>query len=128
MRKNSLRPLPRLKKEAEKWFHKYIVKRDNFICYTCNRAGNQAGHYWHGKLDFDERNLHCQCPACNKWKHGNLAEYGNRLLKEFGQEWVDKLYSDAHQTSNKFSRDDLEQIIEKYKNKVTEIKGLHNAL
>lgn len=109
-----LLPLNKLKKKAEKVFHKWIVKRDNYICYTCNKPGNQAGHYWHNKLDFDERNLHCQCPACNLWKSGNLAEYGNRLLNEYGKEWMDKLYSDAHQSLNKFDREELENIIEKY--------------
>lgn len=61
MRKQSLRPLPKLKHKAEALFHKYVCKRDHYICYTCGKEGNQAGHYWHNKLDFDERNLHCQC-------------------------------------------------------------------
>jgi len=115
IRKNSLRTLPKLKKEAEKWFHKWICKRDGYICYTCNGIGNQAGHYWHGRLDFDPRNLHCQCAGCNHWKSGNLAEYASRLKKEFGNDWFDKLDSDAHQMSNKFSRFELQEIIDKYK-------------
>jgi len=115
IRKHSLRPLPKLKKEAERVFHKWICVRDNYICFTCDKPGNQAGHFWHGKLDFDERNLHCQCPRCNKWLHGNLAEYSIRLIKEFGQGWFDTLYTNAHQISNKFTRDELQQIKEKYK-------------
>ena len=109
-----LLPLNKLKKKAELIFHRWIVKRDKGICYTCNREGNQAGHYWHNKLDFDERNLHCQCVACNMWKSGNLAEYGNRLLSENGKDWMDKLYSDAHQSSNKFNREELNEFIKKY--------------
>ena len=115
MRKVSLRPLPKLKKKAEKIFHKWIVERDKNVCYTCGNWGNQGGHFWHGKLDFDERNLHCQCVRCNKYLSGNLAEYGSRLISEYGKKWFEKLNSDAHQVSNKFSRDELEQITLKYK-------------
>jgi hypothetical protein len=52
--------------------------------------------------------------ACNLWKSGNLAEYGNRLLNENGKDWMDKLYSDAHQSLNKFSREELNELIKKY--------------
>ena len=114
IRKHSLRPLPKLKKKAEALFHKYICKRDNYVCYTCKKQGNEAGHYWHNKLDFDERNLRCQCPRCNRFLHGNLGQYAINLIDDFGREWFDKLDADAHQERSKKSRDELEALIQKY--------------
>ena len=114
MRKKSLRPLPKLKRLAESAFHKWIVKRDKGKCFTCGQPGNQAGHYQHGKLDFDEDNLHCQCPRCNKWLHGNLGVYTLNLIELHSKEWVDELVQRSHTQSNKFSRDQLEELIKKY--------------
>ena len=126
MRSKSNKPHPIAKDKAEKIFHRYICMRDKYTCFTCNRAGNQAGHYWHGKLDFDERNLHCQCKACNHFRNGNLAEYAHRLISLFGQEWFDKLNSDAHKMSNKFTIAELEEIRLKYKDKISRLTGSKN--
>lgn len=115
IKKKSLRPLPKLKAKAESVFHKWIVERDNRICFTCGHQGDQAGHYRHGKLDFDEDNLHCQCSRCNKWLHGNLATYTLKLIELHNKEWVDELIYRSNIQSNKFSRDQLEAIIQKYK-------------
>jgi len=114
IRKHSLRPLPKLKAKAEKLFHKYICKRDNYICFTCGEGGNQAGHFWHNKLDFDERNLHCQCAGCNKWRHGNLAIYATKLVYLHGENWFEELSADAHREKSKKSRQELEELIKKY--------------
>jgi hypothetical protein len=114
IRKKSLRKLPVLKRQAEKVFHAWICKRDNYECYTCFSKGNEAGHYWHNKLDFDPRNLHCQCVRCNRFLHGNLGQYAINLIDKFGREWFEKLRTDAHTTSNKFSRSELEEIIRQY--------------
>jgi Bacteriophage Lambda NinG protein len=103
-----------LKKRAETVFHHWILKRDNYICYTCGHQGGEAGHYWHNKLDFDERNLHCQCTSCNRFKSGNLAIYAHNLIRDHGHKWFDKLDADAHQSLNKFSKDELEEFIQKY--------------
>ena len=93
IRKKSLRPYPKLKAEAEKWFHLYIRLRDSLkttrslthcICYTCKRdipfKEIQAGHFRHNKLDFDENNLHAQCIRCNKYLSGNLVFYTLYLI------------------------------------------------
>ena len=46
-------------------------------CCTCGKRFEfkrlQAGHYFHGRVNatlFDERNVHAQCDACNRWKQG----------------------------------------------------------
>lgn len=121
MRNRSINPHPKAKLKAEIQFHKYIVLRDFSICFTCGSQGNQSGHFRHGKLDFDERNQHCQCSICNLVKGGNLKVYEEKLIRIYGQDWVDKLILDSNTISNKFSIDELEQIYEKYKNKVKNI-------
>jgi hypothetical protein len=140
IRKKSLRPYPKLKAEAEKWFHLFIRLRDSLkttktvhhcICYTCGKdipfKQIQAGHFRHGKLDFDEDNLHGQCQACNKWGHGKLDLYTIHLINDYGKEFVDDLILRSNQT-DKRTRQELEDIIAKYKEEVLKVTGLHNAL
>lgn len=115
--RKKLRPMPKLKKLAEKWFHKYIILRDKGICFTCGRQGNQAGHFRHSKLDFDELNLNCQCAYCNLYAHGNLGIYAVKLIKKYGQEVVDDLISRSYKPK-KYTRDDLEGYLQHYKLKV----------
>jgi hypothetical protein len=114
IRKKSLRPLPKLKRLAESAFHRWVVKRDKNRCFICGRPGNQAGHFRHGKLDFDEMNLNCSCSYCNLYQHGNLGMYALKLVEKYGKEAVDELVQRSNTQSNKFSRDQLENIIKKY--------------
>ena len=113
LRKKSLNTLPKLKRKAWKLFSKYICKRDDYICFTCGKAGNQAGHFRHGRLDFDEMNVNCQCARCNKWLHGRLDEYAIRLKAKYGEKKFDALVSRSNQF-NDYTREDLEKIIKKY--------------
>jgi len=68
-------------------------------CYTCGKTSHwkelHAGHFQHGKLDFDERNLRPQCTSCNTYSGGKLDNYTLRLIQENSFEWVEKLKSDA---------------------------------
>ena len=114
MRKQSNKPHPKAKRKAEKWFHKWIVIRDKRICYTCGKEGNQAGHFKHGRLDFDENNLHCQCAYCNKWLHGALGIYAIKLLDELGRKKFDKLVFRANTENNKYTIAELEEIADYY--------------
>ena len=114
LRKRSLNTLPKLKAKAEKLFHAWICKRDRGVCFTCGKQGNQAGHFLHGKLDFEPLNLHCQCAGCNHYKSGNLGMYAIRLIDNYGQVIVDDLIYRSNQV-HKYTRDELEKIIEKYK-------------
>jgi hypothetical protein len=114
IRRKSLRPLPKLRKKAESLFHKWVVKRDKNRCFTCGGYGDQAGHYRHGKLDFDPDNLHCQCARCNKWLHGNLGTYTLNLISLHSKKWVEKLVQRSNTESNKFTRSQLEELIKRY--------------
>lgn len=70
-------------------------------CYTCGKTihykQSHASHFFHGKLDYDERNLKACCVQCNLYLSGNLAQYAIRLTQENGLKWVEKLKSDAFQ-------------------------------
>lgn len=78
---------------------KWEWRNDLVQCYTCGKIAHfskmDCGHYWHDKLDFDERNLKPQCDSCNRRKSGNLAVYGAKLLRLYGEEWMKQLEIDA---------------------------------
>jgi hypothetical protein len=86
-------------------------------CYTCGKREYwnvlQCGHFFHGKLDFDLRNLRPQCPACNMYKSGDLANYAVKLMTELGVEGMEQLKLDSNTIM--YTNDDLEAVIEKYK-------------
>lgn len=85
--------IERLKDRAWDTFSLWIRTRDGFKCVTCGSTTQQmnAGHFWHGVLDFDEENINCQCVHCNKWLSGNLAVYSVYLLQKIGKEKFDAL-------------------------------------
>ena len=73
-----------LRDKAWATFSLWVRARDG-RCVTCGVKENlQAGHFFHGLLDFDEININAQCSQCNKWKHGNLAVYSNYLIEKYG--------------------------------------------
>ncbi len=103
----------KLKARAVGVFNSWIVLRDDGICYTCGRPGNQAGHFIHRKLPFSEVNTHCQCHICNCGRGGNLETYEARLIAEYGYEAVEKMKRDA-EIVHRYSIDELETIIHEY--------------
>ena len=106
---------PVLRRRALGVFSKWIRSRDRFICFTCGKPGNHAGHFVHiNALDFDEININCQCCYCNTYNHGNLGEYAIRLINKYGQDKVNELSGRKHEI-RRFTRDELEGIIERYK-------------
>lgn len=107
-----------LKKKAWAVFSKWIRNRDK-RCVTCpmGKAEN-AGHYHHGVLDFDEINVNGQCVRCNKWLSGNLAPYSIYLIGKYGlDEFValDQRHWTAIKGEKKTDSEYL-AIIEKYSN------------
>ena len=126
----------KLKKEAWKWFSKYIRLRDCLkttkdhrygVCVTCGKKYPinklQAGHFVPGRMNsilFDERNCHAQCVACNCFKGGSQIEYYQFMEKEYGREVIDELLEKKHQT-RKFTAEELEEMIQTYKRKVEEL-------
>lgn len=116
-----MRPkLARLKDRAWNVFSLWIRNRDK-KCVTCDKVLPvellQAGHFFHGVLDFDEENINAQDARCNKWLSGNLAIYSTYLLKKLGKKKFDAL-NIRHYKAMKGeikSEQDYLNIIEKYK-------------
>ena len=122
----------KLKKELDAVFSKYI--RWNYAddkgiveCYTCNTRKPvkemQNGHFqsrrhtatrWH--LD----NCRPQCVKCNMFSQGEQYLYGQRLEAEIGEDKVQDVIHLAHSTV-KYSREDLEDLIAEYKERLKEI-------
>jgi len=118
----------KLIEKLDKIFSLYIRLRDNGVCYTCGKRGDikqmQAGHYISRScmaLRWHEANVHCQCYACNVCKHGDLITYRERLVKDYGQSAIEELESKRYITY-KHSIEDLEKLIDFYKNAIDKIK------
>ena len=93
---------------------KDIDKDGNISCYTCNKKLHyteaQCGHFIHNKIDMAMNNLKPQCQYCNKWLHGNLANYAIHLIEDNGIEWVKDLRDYANEKCNKYSLEELQII------------------
>ena len=113
-----LKSLKELRKLAWKTFSIYVRQRDMGICFTCGKRDNwksmQAGHLFHRDcLDYDEKNINCQCVRCNHYLSGNLQEYTYRFIKKYGEKEYLRLKRESHQV-RRFKRQELLDIITKY--------------
>jgi hypothetical protein len=70
---------------------------------------------------FDEDNVHLQCERCNSFLSGNLIEYRGNLLTKIGAERFNQLEARARIT-RKFTKDELKELIKKYKEKYNQLK------
>lgn len=106
-----------LHRKAWDIFSKWVRERDK-MCVTCGSTGNlEAGHFWHGVLDFDEQNINAQCKSCNHFKSGNLAPYSVYLIRKYGQKAFEDLEKRHYLAMKGEIRTDRQylDIIEKYK-------------
>ncbi len=115
-----------LTKKAQRYFNAYIRVRDRGKpCVSCNKplkAKFDAGHYFsstHKNTTFDERNVHGQCVHCNRDLHGNLLNYQIGIERRIGGDNLIALHEAAHKV-RKFTREELREIIEIYKQKKKE--------
>src|SRR5574343_472919 len=91
LKRRSSKPTKALRKKAWSVFALWVKNRDKWTCITCGKRYPKgspqmnAGHFKHKDcLDFDERNINAQCARCNKWGHGRLDIYGDRLREKWG--------------------------------------------
>lgn len=129
MKKKKQKTLRQLKEQCWKLFSLWIRKSNadeggTCECYTCGRLAHfsemHAGHFVSGRTNavlFDERIVKPQCPRCNIFLGGNYSAYTLRMLDEHGRDSVDGYLALKHQTL-KFTRSDLEEKIEMYKQKL----------
>jgi hypothetical protein len=126
--KKKKRTINELRKELWRVFSKWIKVRDKYICFTCGNdceGKANSGHFFHGKSVMswiDERNVHCQCIGCNKYKSGNLAEYSLKLLETYGGNIIYEL-KQLKSIKKKWEHKELEDKIEYYKNKTQECES-----
>ena len=129
--------LPSPKKKLQILFNEYVRLRDlsgdHFKCISCGEIKHErfmhAGHFYavgsYEGLRFDEDNVHGQCNHCNTFLHGNLIEYQDGLISKIGLEKFNKLKIKAgnyRRTGYKFSRFELELLIQEYTQKVKQLK------
>lgn len=111
-------------KLAQQVFNKFIRQRDNGLnCISCNKPCKKenAGHYYsqggHSAVRFNEDNVHLQCEACNSFLSGNLLNYQIGIETRIGGQKLIELQGKAYEVK-KWSKDELKEMITKYKNKL----------
>ncbi len=116
-------------KLAQITFNKYIRLRDKGnVCISCQKIPKKenAGHFYnannHYNVRFDENNVHLQCEHCNTFLSGNLINYRENLLKKIGAEEFNVLEGKSKVT-RKFTKEELKEIINTYKQKIKQYEG-----
>lgn len=121
-----------LKKELDKHFSQYIrwaYADDNGMveCYTCGVVKHvkemQNGHMQsrkHTSTRWHEHNCRPQCVKCNIYSEGEKIRFYRRLCSEIGEHEAEEIIQLSHK-SVKYSKTDLEYLIEIYKQKVKDL-------
>lgn len=131
-RKEAIKTIPVLIKEAQREFNAYIRERDrDQPCICCGLplgtgevgGAYDAGHYRStgsaSHLRFNEDNCHAQRKQCNRYGAGRAVDYRIGLIGRIGEEKVGALESDN--APHKWTREELTAIRDTYKAK---LKGL----
>jgi len=99
-----------------------VRKKYPNVCYTCGQTGlqgsnQQTGHMWAkasvgAYLKYDLRILRQQCSTCNLYHGGRGADFYAKMLREIGQEEMEKLQKDRQVTVVAY--DHYVKLIEEY--------------
>lgn len=134
-RKQALKRIPDLIKEAQHAFNAFIRERDKYRpCICCeaplSRGGGSTGgdfdcgHYRStgtaSHLRFDERNAHGQRKVCNRYGAGRAVDYRVGLIRRIGVDAVEALEADNN--PHKWTREELIAIKAKYVQKLKNLK------
>jgi hypothetical protein len=117
-KRENLKTLAQLAKDAEHWVNRYVRLRDEGKgCVSCDRPATWDGQ-WHAShfksvgsnsaLRFHLWNIHKACSICNNHLSGNIGEYSRRLPARIGQERFDFLMLSPRE--KKYTRDYLIRI------------------
>lgn len=134
-RKEAIKTIPVLIKEAQREFNAYIRARDrDQPCISCGapppdlsglHAGRDAGHYRSvgsaSHIRFHEDNVHAQCVHCNQWGSGRAVDYRIGLVARLDLARVEAL--EHNNTPHKWTNDELRGIRDTYRAKLKELKG-----
>lgn len=126
--------LAALKKKAWKLLSEFIRRSHadeggTVECYTCGkllfwRTEAQAGHAIGGRKGavlLDPEIIRVQCVGCNVFLRGNYPVFTTKLIKEKGMEWWEQKLEQSRQI-RKWSRSELEEFIDSYKQKLGAMK------
>jgi len=138
VKRERLKTIPQLLKEAQQAFNGFIKERDRQAGHACissgrplDWAGNQvdAGHWRSvgaaGHLRFNEDNVHAQSKHDNLWKSGNAVAYRVGLIERIGLSRVEAL--ESNNIPHKWERDELIGIKETYAAKLKVLRSSGNA-
>ncbi|MEK7578146.1 MAG: recombination protein NinG [Patescibacteria group bacterium] len=120
----------RLLKKLWSLFSEYVRKKSKGICFTCGIKGHykslDAGHYCHGRLDFDELNIQAQCTRCNRYLHGNLGIYAEKLIAKYGEAAIKDLRIRAAKVK-KWEIEELQEKINYYQSAIEKLNKYENT-
>jgi hypothetical protein len=132
-RKEAIKTIPQLIKEAQVEFNAYIRARDHFQpCICCGMplgtgevgGAYDAGHYRStgsaSHLRFNEDNVHAQRKHCNRYGAGRAVDYRIGLIARIGLPRVEAL--EANNTPHKWTREELTEIRNTYRLKLKELE------
>lgn len=135
-RKEAIKTIPTLIREAQHAFNAYIRHRDkDKPCICCGQPlsmGNEvsggsfdAGHYRSvgsaSHLRFEESNVHGQRKACNRYGAGRAVNFRIGLIDRIGELAVLRLERDNR--VHKWTREELIEIKDTYRRKLRELKA-----
>lgn len=133
-KREALKPLSKLRAEAQAAFNAFIRARDKAAGHPCICCGQpldwgavgvrghavDAGHYRSTgsapNVRFDERNVHAQRVVCNRHGAGRAVDYRIGLVRRIGLEAVEALESDN--TPRRYRAEDYRRIKAEYSAKL----------
>ena len=131
-RKEAIKTIPELIKEAQREFNGYIRARDqDQPCICCGRplgdgdvgGAFDAGHYRStgsaSHLRFNEHNCHAQRKQCNRYGAGRAVDYRIGLIGRIGLDAVEAL--EAQNAPHKWTREELVAIRDEYRAKLKQL-------
>lgn len=125
-RKEAIKTVPDLIREADQAFCAYIRLRDRLAGHLCISSGRpldwsgnsvDAGHFRSrgaaSHLRYNEDNCHAQSKHDNRYKGGNILPYRANLIARIGLERVEALENDN--TPHKWLKEELVEIRDRYR-------------
>lgn len=104
------------------WVRTQNADSDGYVqCTTCparhlwNSGLIHAGHWIHGRLDFNPRNVHPQCRNDNFFTNTRVnTAYSCFMARTYGSEVMDELRLLSNTKLNKYTREELNELIAHY--------------
>lgn len=136
VQRESLKKFTKLRAEAQDAFNEFIRERDRDAgCFVCGKAFEftagslggvmDAGHVRSrgaaGHLRFNEDNCHGECKECNSSFGAKPHEIEAGAVRRIGQVRFDALKNDNR--PEKWTRDDMRQVRDTYREKLKQLKA-----